>query len=314
MDTKVWQNFNCEILESIKNYDKHVPCNDVLTILIECLMRKNSDPSLLGDLGQKFHEFFQSIDLGHPELNCFCANFISQEAIVELESVVELLTICRRKSFDILIPRIKLLFHEFAKNNLPHHGKTLGNPTNTNCHIRFLAQKNHWPARQKKIKQKIYQNRRPSVFTKTPDDVLACYHHNSDKLGELKSELLRKKALFEKLSCSHMVNEIDAAIKKLESEIVTKNFGFRKITLTALAAHYQNLFGGEDVYIVPLDEETANKNVEINKFLQITENFFKNQYSVFDHYGIVSHLDNQFSFLVGERDASTYFIGYIYGQ
>lgn len=314
MNLSNWEDYNKTIINSIQNFRPEIKNTGLLEILIDCIFTKNADVSFLGDLGEKLKDFFVSIDSKHPELDCFCSNFIGAAAIEEINQICEILIFCRKKNYNKFLNRIKLLFESFTRNEMTLGGKTLGNPINTNCHTRFLPQEKLWVARSKKVKQKIYTTKATDSSINSSLDSLICYHHNSDRVLDLKNELERKRKLFENINCNLIMHEIDNAIDKLMSEIVSINFGFRRITLSNLAAKYRSLFEAADVLIHPITQDTIESNHFLKQIIDKTDNFFfRNQgYPVFDHYGIIKGPENKAGFIVGERDASTYFIGYLH--
>lgn len=309
---EIWKNFNKTIQNSILNFNYKFEEKDSFNILYENLFHKLADVKCLGELGESLKEMLKSMDAKHPEINTFFYNLIGLQAIEEITEIVEIQNFCNRKAFKSVGNRIKELLGHFSKNYILLNGKTIGDPEKTNCHIRFLEPKKMWACRSKKKRQILNANKI------LPDNVVSLdclnlYHHNSDKTLELKKQLLKKLEIFENLSCNHLASEIREAIKRLDDELITINFGFRRITLSTLASVHRKIFKhSEDIFIYPINEETYWKYENISNFVDLTDNFkcFNSNHPVFDHYGIICGEDTKVGFLVGERDTKAFFIGY----
>jgi len=309
---EIWKNFNKAIQNSILNFNYKFEEKDAFNVLYENVFVKLSDAKCLGELGESLKEMLKSMDARHPEINTFFYNLLGSQAIEEISEIVEIQNFCNRKTFKHAGKRIKELLGHFSKNFILLNGKTIGDPEKTNCHVRFLEPKKMWGCRSKKKKQLLNANKILPDSTINLD-CLNLYHHNSDKTLELKNQLAKKLEIFENLSCNYLASEIKQAIKRLDDELITVNFGFRRITLSTLASiHRKVLKHSEDIYIYPVNEELYWKNENISNFIDLTDNFkcFNNNHPVFDHYGIVCGEEEKVGFLVGERDTKAFFMGY----
>jgi hypothetical protein len=309
---EAWMLFNQAILNSIKNFNYQIPEDFSLASLCDSFFVKSAELNFLDDLGSNLKEMLQNIDPSHPEINIFFYHLLGQEVINEISSVVEIANFCNKKKYDSMMPRLKSLLHHFTKNNLFLNGKSIGNPENTNCHIRFLPHKSIWACRDKKKKQILNSNKNLPENTSSLD-TLSLYHHNSDKTVDLKKQLLKKRDIFQSLNCNYLIKEINQAINRVDEEIITVNFGFRRITLSTLASVYRKMVKTEDeIFIMPVTEKIFKDNHSVAEYVNCLDFFsvFNRSHAVFDHYGLICSENAQKAFLVGERDTKTFFVGY----
>jgi hypothetical protein len=314
MSLSIWKDKNKSILQSIRNYRYEIAKPKVLPTLVEFFLINYGHDNLYGDLGVDLKNFLSNVDLNHPELDIFLSKIFGYEGLEEVEILHEISSFCVRKKFDHIIVRLKNLLKCFVKNNLPHHGKTLGNPMSTHAYTRFLPKDKLWISRESKKPQRVLNKKNVFENISVNHDVLDAYHHGSDKSLQLKEELLRKKQIFDTMNCTYLSKEIDLAIKKIDEELIACNFGFRRITLSAIANSFINICGSPvDIYLEPVKLEKISENCFLSEFVNACDNFgcFNNCKSVFDHYGIIRADENDLSLLVGERDLKTFFIGYL---
>jgi hypothetical protein len=315
MSLSIWKDKNKSILQSIRNYRYEIEKPKVLPILIEYFVINYGHDNLYGELGSNLKDFLVNIDLNHPELEIFVAKLFGMEGIEEIEVLHEIAAFCVRKKYDFIIDRLKNLLKSFVKNNLPHSGKTLGNPCVTNAYTRFLPKNKLWIARQNKKPQRILSKKTTYENVCEDENVLDVYHHGSDKSLQLKAELIRKKNIFDAMNCTHLSGEISSAIKKIDEDFISCNFGFRRLTLSAAANSLVNIIGSYvDVYLEPVKMTDFTKNPVLHDFVECCDNFscFNNDKAVFDHYGLIKSDENEICLLVGERDLKTFFIGYMH--
>lgn len=309
-----WSKFNSEIINSIKTYKFEVEKDNALNTIVECIFIKTNAAEIYGSLGEKLKSFLSHVNFDHPEMAVFVKNILGENSIKEIEQFADLANYCNRKGYDLVTPKLKLMLSHFVKSNFFLNGKTLGNPEETNTHIRFLKQPNLWHLREKKKFQKINVVIDSEYdYKKNDNSILCCYHHNSKKTEQLRLELLRKKRILEKMNCRHLLDEINSAINKLNNEICAANMGFRRITLGNVASSLKKIDpAASDIHIFPLTEKQANEVDSIKTILSMTENFpaFGSKFPVFDHYGVVRGMEQDYGLLVGERDSRTFFLGY----
>ena len=315
MTTPVLQDYNQSILSSIKNFNYQIDPPKNLYGVLECLFKQTETEKIYGDLGIKLSNFIKNIDMAHPELDAFISNFIGLEAINELEILGEIAAFCRKKRYFSVIPRLNLLLENFSKNKIFLSANSLGDPKETNTHCRFLPKEKLWSIRENKKQQVLHFSKNLFDGSEGKDEnIFTAYHHNSDKTLQLKSELERKKKIFETLNCSHMIQEIEDAIKNLESGIITANFGFRKITLSVASNCLKKMAAkNSQSYILPVTYQMSQENINIKNFVDFCDNFkiFNSLYSVFDHYAVLRLDDFDIGVLVAERDTKTFFVGYV---
>lgn len=317
MNLSIWKDRNKNIIYSIRNYRHELGKPKILPTLVEYFLVNNGHHNLYGELGCQLQEFLKSVDLNHPELDSFLSIFFGYEGLEEIEIIHELAKFCVRKNYNVMIGRLKNLLKFFVKNNLPHHGKTIGNPLITHAYTRFLAKDNIWASRDAKKPQRIQCKKNVFESINCDQNVLDAYHHDSDKSLQLKKELERKKEIFDSMNCVHLSSEIESAIKKIEGELISCNFGFRRITLTAAASALTTILGKPiDVYLEPIKKENIKQNNSLNDFIDSCDNFgcFNNAKAVFDHYATIRSDEDNVGFIVGERDLKTFFIGYYYND
>jgi len=309
-----WRKYNSEIINSIKSYRFEKPDDYQINSVVECLFIRTNAEEIYGTLGKNFKSFLNNVNFDHPEVSVFVKNILGNECITEIEQISEIANFCKRKNFVNFIPKIKLMLNCFVKSNFFLNGKTIGDPAETNTHIRLLKNNNLWKLREKKKCQRINVSYDSNYdYKKTNESLLCCYHHNSQKTEQLRVELLRKKRLLEKMNCKHLLDEINVAIEKLNNEVCAINMGFRRITLSNVASALQKFdSNSSDIYIFPLTEEQCLKAESIKTLVNLTENFpaFSSAFAAFDHYGVVRGAEQSHGLLVGERDAKTFFLGY----
>jgi hypothetical protein len=309
-----WRQFNSEIISSLKTYKFETERDNALNTIVECIFIKTNASEVYGSLGEKLKSFLSHVNFDHPEMHVFVKNILGDESIKEIEQFADLANYCKRKGYDSVAPKLKLMLSHFVKSSFFLNGKTLGNPAETNTHIRFLKNSNLWHLREKKKCQKINVAIDSEYdYKKIDESILCCYHHNSQKTEQLRTELLRKKRILEKMNCRHLLDEINTAINKLNNEICAINMGFRRITLGNVASSLKKIDPSiSDIHIFPLTENQAYENNSIKTILSMTENFpaFGSKFPVFDHYGVVRGLEQDYGLLVGERDSRTFFLGY----
>lgn len=314
-----WIDYNQEIKNSINNLRMDLSYDQNIWAFIFSYIQRNQKFNILGVLGDNLTDFLESCDLNHVEFPIFLENFLGKDVIQEIEEIIEIANFCKRKNYKSYEKRLYLLATKFKKENLLLNGRTLSDPSITNIHTRFLQKNEIWKTRNSKKQQVITRSKILGIHEKKSlnEDLFICYHHNSEKTQELKNELENRKLIFQQLNCLQMLHEIDDALQKLNSEIMMKNFGFRRITLNAMAHALKDYYKSDDAsFICPVTEDLYLKNEYVKSFVDLCDNFpiFQNKYSVFDHFGLVG-LDNQKNYiLVGERDTQTFFIGYIYHE
>ena len=310
-----WLKYNEEILNSIKQFKYEVFVKDEIYNFIESFQSCNFVFDVFGELGDYLKEFINCSDLNHKEFYTFIESLLGNEAICEIQQLLDLHEYANKKNYSKLIERFKYLPRFFKKENILLNGRTLADPLISNIHSRFLTKDIIWQSRNSKKTQVINKTKLTLQQKSGKFDLFSCYHHNSDKTNLLKNEFLKRKKIFEKLNCTQMSNEIDDAINKLDTEVLKKHFGFRRITLGAISFGYKEVFNKDsDIVIVPVTSSIYESCKDVQNFVDLCDMFpaFDNQYPVFDHYGLVGSTDSKQYIVVGERDTQTFFLGYAF--
>jgi len=308
-----WLKYNDEILSSIENFKYEIFIKEEIFKFLKFFKDSDIVYEVFGEIGDDLYEFLNCIDTSHLEFNSFIESLLGIDAINEIQEILNLYEYANKNKYSNLIKRFKFLPQFFKKENILLNGRTLADPLITNIHTRFLTSDLIWQSRNVKKTQVINKNKILLQDNNAKYDLFNCYHHNSDKTNVLKAEFLKRKKIFQKLNCVQMSNEIDDAIKKLDTEVLKKHFGFRRITLGSVSFGYKEIFNLEsDVVIIPVNSTIFQSCKDVQKLVTICDNFpvFGHEYPVFDHYALVGCVDASQFVLVGERDTQTFFLGY----
>lgn len=311
------ENANAEIVQSINKFEYHFEdYSDVKNIIFEFLNLKNHN-DIFGMFGNNLKNFLLHADLNHSELLSFLRHKIfSDDCISEIKELFILYKYCKRKKLRAVEQNLFKLCNHFVAEKIFLVGKTIDNLKLTKVHTRFLPDKERWEVRGYKKPTKIQGLKKTFDSDDIQEDQLfVCYHHNSCAVAEVLSDLKIKESMFLKIECTNLANEVNAAIKKIETDLQSQSLGFHRITLNAVARNMSRWYGDKgdaDVKIYPIDASWCETNRSINNLVKICEQFpaYDGKFACFDHYGVIKCEHMPFGIIVGERDTQTFFMGY----
>ena len=307
MESKETTMLNNQIHESIIDHKKYfvkIYNKNKIKVFLN-LFKKNW-------LSQSFPDvlyFFESIDMKHPDLSCFIESLFYENFIDKAKSVDTIIDFCNKKKINNIniensLPSVLL---NSVNNKL---ATNLGNPETTLNHIRFLSVSKRWAARSYKNNQVVYAKEK-HVNNLIKEETLEYFGHNSMKIEEYYQELLQKYDYFKKINCNNMAKELSNYIEKVKENLNQKKYGFYRVPISKIINIVASQKTFDIVEIIPVKDLNYLKNRNCPDFIKICETFFGKNHGIFDHYAEIKFGGINTSYLIGEIDSRSYFIGAI---
>ena len=307
--------YNEQIIKSINNFNLQQNHFTETKKTIADFLVCEKKQEVFGDMGVKLDNFLSQSDWSHPELYYFIENAIGSLGLSEMSQIIQLQKYCKRKKLNIVQSNLSRLFKYFVPEKVFLSGKSFEYLEQSKIHTRFLPSTSRWETRSKKKAGKINGAKRETLYTEEYQNlnIFSCYHHNSEKIKEVLSDLENKYQIFLNIKCELMAKEIKSAIDRLNNDLNSQSLGFHRITLNSIAKNYINIFQtDDDIKIFPVEQNFYKNSNSIHPLVQLCDNFpaYGNEYAAFDHYAVIKTDSSLFGVLVGERDTQTFFIGY----
>jgi len=300
---------NNKIIDSLKNVQADTPL-DKDSIFIKKLIKflgKNETTENFNNL----NTFLKSIDTKHPELPTFLKINLGI-SFVDMIKDINLLQDFIKSKCHSLIPIISKLDKIIVEICNFAFLKNIGDPESTKTQTRFLAKDKRWKSRSTKEPQQIYRKSNVKRNIVLMENNIDAFIHNSGSIEKLYDELLEKKKYFDDINCNSMSKEIETSAIKVKENLSYKKYGFYRVSISSIMNIASSIFDFNYAEIIPITEKNyfCNKS-PVYDIIQLCETFFGKNYGIFDHYAEIKFEGIASSYLVGEIDQKTYFVGII---
>ncbi len=253
--------------------------------------------------------FFSSIDTRHPDLMDFLNNIFDSNFLEKSKSIDSIIKFCTTKKINN-INISSVLASVLLENINSKIINNLGNPEVTLNHIRFLSPCKRWLARGYKNVQVVSPKER--YFNQLiQEEELEYFGHNSMKIESYHDLLLSKYNDLKKINCNFMAKELAILIDKVKDNLNQKKYGFYRVPISKIINIVSAKKQIDIVEIIPIKTPDYLKNRNCPNFIRLCESFFDKNHGVFDHYAEIKFGGWNTSYLIGEIDSKSYFIGAI---
>jgi hypothetical protein len=298
---------NKQIFESINNYKHSFSKSENKNVIKEYLKIFNTD--WFSNSFPDTFSFFDNIEINHPDLLSFIETVFYDDFIEKSISINKIINFCNVKKInniqiDKKLPSILL----DSINTKTLSG--LANPEITLNHIRFLPKQKRWIARSYKNNQTVTPKER-FLNNLTKDENVEYFGHNSFKMESFCEDLILKYNDLKKINCNKMAMELSIYIDKIKESLNQKKYGFYRIPISKIINIVSCQKNFDTVEIIPIKDLNYLKNKKCPDFIKVCENFFGKNHGIFDHYAEIKFSGISVSYLVGEIDSKSYFIGAI---
>jgi hypothetical protein len=184
----------------------------------------------------------------------------------------------------------------------------LGNPEITLNHIRFLSPAKRWVSRSYKNIQQVTPKEKYNNQL-VEEEELEYFGHNSMQIESYCESLQIKYNELKKINCNLMAKELSICIDKVKENLSQKRHGFYRVPISKIINIVSSKNQFDTVEIIPVKDPNYLSNRNCPNFIKICENFFGRTYGIFDHYAEIKFSGINISYLIGEIDSKSYFIG-----
>jgi hypothetical protein len=300
---------NKKIIDSLKSVQADTPF-DKDSIFINKLIKfldKNEMPENFNNL----YAFLKSVDIKHPELSIFLKINLGIDFIDMIKDVNLLQNFIKSKCSSLvsIIPKLDKIIVEICNFAFL---KNIGDPESTKTQTRFLAKDKRWKSRSTKEPQQIYRKSSVKRNIVLLENNIDSFIHNSGSIEKLYNELLVKKKYFDEINCNSMSKEIEASAIKVKENLSYKKYGFYRVSISSIMNIASSIFDFNYAEILPITDKNyfCNKS-SASDIIHLCETFFGKNYGIFDHYAEIKFEGISSSYLVGEIDQKTYFLGIV---
>lgn len=307
MQTQDLMKLNKQIYDSILQYKNALnKSNDKNQIkLFTSLFKSNWFVNCFPDV----HSFFTSIDINHPDIISFIDSVFYTKFIEKSKSITSVINFCKSKkiyniNIESILPDILIDSFNFKAVSI------LGNPEITLNHIRFLSPAKRWMARSYKNTQVVYPKEK-NINNIIQEETLEYFGHNSMQIENYYEQLIEKYNNLKNINCNIMAKELSTYIDKVKENLNQKKYGFYRVPISKIISIVGSKRNFDVVEIIPIKELNYLKPRKCPDFIKICENFFSRNHGVFDHYAEIKFGGINISYLIGEIDSKSYFIGVI---
>ena len=216
----------------------------------------------LGEMGGKFFQFVNNVDLEHPDLN----NIVTIPQCTLLLETLKLYNYAKTNNLNVVLPQIKTI----ATKDLREPFKDLDDPKKNQRLIRLLKNReDKRSVRANKIARKIelrsfYENFRPENWQSQIANSFKRYIRNN-RFREVEIENARKKAeRYSSLGCSSLSGEINRVVSLLRSRADENFMGFQRATMNDVAYILARIHGFE--YVLNPFQSKSELKIKESKF------------------------------------------------
>jgi hypothetical protein len=273
---------------------------------IQLLVSKNWFQSMFSN----FCKFYSAANKKHPDFH-FLINDIFSEKIIEKSLDINKTNEFIKKNnitiHDAFNNSIKKFFTEEEVRKINYYNDPEENRTAT----RFLDYQKKWNTRKTKRDQVILKETNSKISYDLNKSILSICH-NSKSIFEYIRNLNQKKQSLLEINCIQLAAEIDEYLLKIKENINLSRHGFFRVSISKLLDLASSLFEYRGAEIFPIKDKDYLSQFPIPNFIDLCDNYFGKNLSIFDHYAHVKFVGGPFSFLIGEIDSKSYFVGLIH--
>lgn len=300
--------FNKKIINSIKSTKKETVL-DKNAIDLKSIKRFISKEWFQSNLSN-LCRFLQKVDNKHPELPIFLTENLGPDFIELCENITILNSTIDSKCqlLNSLKSKInKSVMDLFDFNFL----KSINDPSVTKTQVRFLNYAKRWDVRATKQHQQIFKKTTSRSHVLNLENGIQCFSHNSGGVERLYEQLTNRKKHFDDLNCHNMSKEISMSLEKISENLASKKYGFYRTSISSLINIISNVHDFDYAEICPLADPQVCMENEKYICIKLCESFFGKNHGIFDHYAEIKFSNFSHSYLVGEIDQKTYFMGIV---
>jgi hypothetical protein len=300
---------NKNIFFSIKSYSVNINKNNGNKVLFNNL-NKLIKRTWFRSLFPSFCSFYSSANKKHPDFldvleSLFTNKFISK--CMDIDKTYNYIKQNNMQIHDAFLNGVKKFFTEEEIKKINYYD----NPEENRIATRFLDINKKWNTRKLKREQIILKEVNSKIKLDSVKDINSICH-DSKVLNKFVDDLnLKKKSMLE-INCMQLASEIDEYINRIKENINLSKYGFYRVSISKLLELASSMFKYRSAEIIPIKDKDYLKQYDIPDFLKLCDNFFGKNLSIFDHYAKIKFIDGPMSFLIGEIDSKSYFVGLIY--
>jgi hypothetical protein len=281
-------------------------CNKKLLKKINSLVEKVWFKSLF----ENFCSFFSVANKKHPDFfdvidNLFPEYFI--EKCLDIDKTYNYIKENNIVIHDAFVVSIKKFFTEDEIKRLNYYD----NPEKNRIATRFLDVDRKWNLRKFKREQVILKKINSKINLDVKKGINSISHNSNDLKEYIKELGLKKKSMLE-INCIQLAAEIEEYMGRIKENINLSKHGFYRVSISKLLELAASIFEYSGAEIMPIKDKNYLRQYPIPQFLELCDNFFGKNLSIFDNYAQIKFVGGPFSFLVGEIDSKSYFVGLIH--